>query len=171
MPKNWCLQTMVLKKTHGSPMDCKEIKPVNTKRNQSWIFIGRADDESEAPILWPPDVKNWLIRKDHDAGKDWRQEKKRTTKDKMAGWHHWLNGHEFEQTAWEEQVSLVCCSIGRLKGVANSRTWLSSRLNNSNPAGYVSVVKVSCIPTSCLDKPSLYLPFPKAFCSFLDRIS
>ena len=80
------------------PLDCKEIKPVNPKGNQSWIFIGRIEAEVEAPILLPPDVKNWLIWKDPDAGKDWRQEKRGMTEDEMIGWHHWLNGHEFGQT-------------------------------------------------------------------------
>ena len=89
--KNWCFWTVVLEKTLESPLDCKEIKLVNPKRNQSWIFIGRTD--VEAPILWPPDVKNWLIGKDPDAGKDWRQEKG-TTEDKMVGWHHQLNRYE-----------------------------------------------------------------------------
>ena len=86
---------VVLEKTLESSLDCKEIKPVNPKGNQSWIFIGRTDAEAEIPILWPPDVKNWLIWKDPDAGKDWRQEEKGTTEDEMVGWHHWLNGHEF----------------------------------------------------------------------------
>ena len=87
---------MVLEKTLESPLDSKEIKPVNPKGNQSWIVIGRADAEAETPILRPPDVKNWLIWKDPDAGKDWRQEEKGTTEDEMVGWHHQLNGHEFE---------------------------------------------------------------------------
>ena len=94
--KNWCFWTVVLEKTLESPLDCKEIQPVY-QGNQSWIFIGRADAEAEAPILWPPDAKNWLTKKDSDAGKDWRWEEKETTEDKMVGWHHWLNGHEFEQ--------------------------------------------------------------------------
>ena len=92
-PKNWCFWTVVLEKTE-SPLDCKEIQPVHPKGNQSWIFIGRTDAEAETPLLWPPDVKNWLIGKDPDAGKDWRWEEKGTTEDKMVGWHHWLNGHE-----------------------------------------------------------------------------
>ena len=91
--KNWCFWTVVLEKTLESPLDCQEIQPVNPKGNQSWIFIGRTDAEAEAPIVWPSDVKNWLIWKDPDAGKDWRQEK---TEDKMVGWHHPLNGHELE---------------------------------------------------------------------------
>jgi len=97
--KNWCFWTVVLEKTLQSlesPRDFKEIQPVHCKRNQSWIFIGRTDVEAETPILWPPDVKNWLIWKDPEAGKDWRQEKKGMTEDKMVGWHHQLNGHEFE---------------------------------------------------------------------------
>ena len=94
--KNWCLWTVVLEKTLESPLDCKEIQPVHPKGNQSWIFMGRTDAEAEAPILWPPDVKNWLIWKDPDAGKDWREEEKGMTEDEMVGWHYRLNGHEFE---------------------------------------------------------------------------
>ena len=94
--KNWCFWTVVLEKTLESPLDYREIKPVNPKWNQSWIFIGRTDDEAEAPILWPPDAKKSFIRKDPDAGKNWRQEN-RMTEDQMVGWHHRLKGHEFEQ--------------------------------------------------------------------------
>ena len=94
--KNWCFWTVVLEKTPESPLDCKEIKPVHPKGNQSWIFIGRTDAEAETPVLWPPDAKNWLIWKDPDVGKDWRQEEKGMTEDEMVGWHHQLNGHEFE---------------------------------------------------------------------------
>ena len=95
-PKNWCFWTVVLEKTLESPWDCKEIQPVHPKGNQSWIFIGRTDAEAETLILWPPDEKSWLIGKDPDAGKDWRQKEKGTTKDEMIGWHHRLDGHEFE---------------------------------------------------------------------------
>ena len=95
-PKNWCFWTVVLEKCLESPLDCKQIKPVNPKGNQFWIFIGRTDAEAEALILWPPDVKNWLLGKDPDDGQDWRQEEKRTTEDEMVGWHHQLDGHEFE---------------------------------------------------------------------------
>ena len=95
-PKNWCFWAVVLEKPLESPVDCKEIKPVRPKGNQSWIFIGRTDAEAETPILWPPDVKNLLIGKDPDAGKGWRQEEKGVTEDQMVGWYHWLNGHEFE---------------------------------------------------------------------------
>ena len=111
-PKNRFLQTVVLEKTLESPLDCKEIQPVNPKGNRSWIVIGRTDAEAEAPILWPPDVKSWLIGKDPDVGKDWRQEEKGTTEDEMVGWHHRLDGHEFEQApgVGDGQGSLVCCS-------------------------------------------------------------
>ena len=94
--KNWCFWTVVLEKTLESPLDCKEIQPVHPGGDQSWVFIGRTDAEAETPILWPPDMKNWLIWKDSDAGKDQRREEKGTTEDEMVGWHHWLNGHEFE---------------------------------------------------------------------------
>ena len=96
VPKNWCFWTVVLEKTLESPLDCKEIKPVNPKENQSWIFIGRTDAEAETPILWPPDAKSWLIGKGPNTGKDWGQEEKGMTEDEMVGGHHWLNGHEFE---------------------------------------------------------------------------
>ena len=92
-PKNWCFWTVVLEKTLESPLDCKEIQPVHLKGTQSWIFIGRTDAEAETPILWPPDVKNWLIWKDPDAGKDWRLEEKGMTEDEMVGWHHRHDGH------------------------------------------------------------------------------
>ena len=86
----------MLEKTLASPLDCKEIQPVHPKGNQSWIFIGRTGAEAETPTLWPPDAKNWLIWKDPDGEKDWRQEKKGMTEDEMVGWRHWLCGHEFE---------------------------------------------------------------------------
>ena len=110
-PKNWCFQTVVLEKTLESLLDCNEIKPVNPTGNQPWIFIGRNDAEAEAPILWPPDVKNWPIGKDPNAGKDGRQEEKGTTEYETVGWHHWLDGHEFDQAVWvsDGQGSLVCC--------------------------------------------------------------
>ena len=94
--KNWCFWTVMLEKTLESPLDCKEIQPVHPKGNQSWIFTGRTDAKAETPILWSPDAKNWLIGKDPDAGKDWRWKEKGMTEDKMVGWHHQLNGHEFE---------------------------------------------------------------------------
>ena len=105
--KNLNFRTLVLYKTPESPLDSKEIKPVNTKGNQSWIFIGRTDADAEFPIVWPPDVMNWLTGKDPDARKDWRQEEQGTAEDEMVGWHHWLNGREFEQAL---KGSLVCWS-------------------------------------------------------------
>ena len=110
--KNWCFWIVVLEKTLESPLYFKEIELINCEGNQSWIFIGRTD--AEAPILWLPDVKNWLIGKDPDAGKDWGQEEKGTTEDEMVGWHHRLNGHEFVQTPGdgERQRNLMCCIWG-----------------------------------------------------------
>ena len=110
-PKNWCFWTVVLEKTLESPLDCKEIQPVHPKGDQSWVFIGRTDVEAETPILWPPDAKNWLIGKDPVAGKDWRQEKG-TIDYQIIGWHHQLNGCEFEQApgVGDGQGSLACCS-------------------------------------------------------------
>ena len=104
-------RTVVLEKTLESPLDWKEIQPVHPKGNQSWIFIGRTDAEAEYPTLWPSDAKRRLVRRDLDAGKDWRQEKW-IAEDGVVGWHQWLNGHEFEQTPGdsERQGSLVCCS-------------------------------------------------------------
>ena len=112
MPKNWCFWTMVMKKTLESPLDCKEIKLVYPKGNQLWKLTERTDVEAEPPVLWPPDAKSWLIRKDPDAGKDRRHEEKGTTEEKMVGWNHWLNGHMVEQAPGdgEGQVSLASCS-------------------------------------------------------------
>ena len=110
--KKWWFWTVVLEKTLESPLDCKEIQPVHSEGDQPWDFFGRTDTETEAPILWLPDVMNWLTGKDPDAGKDWRQEEKGTTEDEMVGWHHRLDGHEFEQVpgAGVGQGSLACCS-------------------------------------------------------------
>ena len=116
-PKNWCFWTVVLEKTLGSPMDCKEIQPVHPKRGQSWVFIGGTDAEAETAILWPPDVKNWLIWKDLDAGKDWQHEEKGTIEDEMVGWHHWLNEHGFSWTlgVFDGPGGLACCDSWGLK--------------------------------------------------------
>ena len=129
VPKNWCPQTAVLEKTLETPFDCKETKPIHPKGNQSQIFIGRTDAEAEASILWPSDAKSWLIGKDPDAGKDWRKKEEEETEDEMIGWHHWLNGLEFEQTQGdsEGQGSLECCSSW---GCKESDT--TQRLNNNN---------------------------------------
>ena len=115
---------MVLK-TLESPLDGKEIQPVHPKGNQSWIFTGRNDAEAEAPVLWPPDAKNWLIGKDPDAGKDWGQEEKGMTEGEMVGWYHQLDGHEFEQApgVGDGQGSLVCCSPWGLKELDMTEQW------------------------------------------------
>ena len=109
--KNWCLQIVVQEKTLESPLGNKEIKPFNPKGNQPWVF-GRTDAEAGAPILWPPDVKSLFIGKDPDAGRDGGQDEKGMTEDEIVGWHHWLDGHEFEQIpgTGEGQGSLMCCS-------------------------------------------------------------
>ena len=129
-PKNWCFWTGLLEKTLESPLDCKEIQPVHSKGDQSWVFIGRTEAKAEAPILWPLDAKNWLTGKDPDPGRDWRQEEKGTTEDEMVGWHHWPDGHEFEQTsgAGDGQGSLVCCSPWGCKesDVAERLNWTVS---------------------------------------------
>ena len=113
VPKNWCFWTAVLEKTLESPLDCKEIQLVHSKGDQSWVFFGRTDAKAEAPILWPPHAKSWLIGKDSDAGRDWGQEEKGTTEDEMAGWHHRLNGHEFGWTpgVGDGQGGLVYCNL------------------------------------------------------------
>ena len=131
-PKNWCSWTVVLEKTLENLLDCKEVKPVNPQGNQSWMFIGKTDAEAGTPILWPPDVKNWLIGKDTDAGKDWRQ-KKGMTEDEMVGWHHQLNGREFEQTpgVGDGQGSLTCYSPSGCKelDITERLNW-TERLNS-----------------------------------------
>ena len=128
MPKNWCFWTVVLEKTLESPLDSKEIKPVNPKGNQPWIFIGRTDAEAEALILRPPDAKGWLIEKHPDTGQDWRQEEKGMIQDEMIGWHHSLNEHELEQTSGdgEGQGSLACCSPRGGKE-SNMTEWLNNK--------------------------------------------
>ena len=111
-PKNWCFWTVALQKTLESPLHSKKIKPVHPKGDQSWVFIGRTDIEADIPILWPPDPKGWFIWKGPDAEKDWRQEEKRMIEDEMVGWHHWLNGHEFESPlgVGDGQGGLACYS-------------------------------------------------------------
>ena len=106
-----CFWTVVLEKTLESPLDCKETQPVHPRGDESLVFIGRTDAEAETPVLWPPDVKSWLIWKDPDSGQDWRREKKGTTEDEMVGWHHRLYGHEFEQVlgVGDGQGSVACC--------------------------------------------------------------
>ena len=125
----WCWRRLF-----ESPLDCKENQPVNPKGNQSWIFSGRTDVEAEAPILWPPDAKNWLIGKDSDAGTDWRQGEKGTREDEMVGWHHQLDAHEFEQAleVGEGQGSLACCSPWGHKETDTTEwlNWIEQKPNN-----------------------------------------
>ena len=124
-PKNWCFWTVVLEKTPESPLDSKEIQPVHY-RDQPWVFFGRNDAKAETPVLWPPHVESWLIGKDSDAWRDWRQGKKGMTEDEMAGWHHWLDGHEFGWTLGDGdwQGGLACCdSWGRKE--SDTTEWLN----------------------------------------------
>ena len=127
----WCVE-----KTLENPLDCEEIQSVHPKGNQSWMFIGRSEFEAGSPILWPPDVKNWLFGKDPDAGKDWRQEEKGTTEDEMVGRHHWFNGHEFEQAAGvgDRQEGLACCNPQGHKE-SDTTEWLTELIIQKQPEG------------------------------------
>ena len=132
-PKNWCFWTVVLEKTLESPLDCKEIQPVHSKGDQSWVFFERNDAKAETPILWPPHGKSWLIGKDSDAGRDWGQEEKGTTEDEMAWWHHQLDGCEFEWTLGigDGQGGLACCnSRGRKESDTTERLNWTDRVSN-----------------------------------------
>ena len=133
VPKNWCCLTVVLAKTLESSLDCNVIQPVHPKGDQSWIFIGKTNADAETPILWPPDAKNWLIGKDPDAGKHWRQEEKGMTEDEMVGWHHWFKGHKFEQTlrVGDGQGRLAFCSPwGRKESyITEQLNWTDSMEN------------------------------------------
>ena len=134
-PKNWCFWTVVVEKTLESPLDCKEIQPLHSKGDQSWAFIGSTDAEAETPILWPPDVKRWLIGKDPDVGRDWGQKEKRTTEDEMAGWHHQLDEHEFGWTpgVGDGQGGLACCdSWGHKESDTTERlNWTELKCTNN----------------------------------------
>ena len=138
-PKTWCFQIVVLEKTLESLLDSKEIKPTNPKGNQPWIFTGKTD--AEALILRPPDVKNWVVGKDPDAGKDWGQEEKVVTEDELVGWHHRPDGHVFEQTPGdsEGQGSLMCCSPWGCKE-SDMTEWLNNNNNKWHRYG------LNCVP-------------------------
>ena len=125
VPKNWCFWTVVLEKTLESPLHCKEIQPVHPKGDQSWVFTGRTDARAETPILWPPQVKSWFIGKDPDAGRNWGQEENGMIKDEVAGWHPWLDGHEFEQApgVGDGQGGLVCCNSWGRKACTRLSGW------------------------------------------------
>jgi len=147
--KNWCFWTVVLEKTCESPLDCKELKPVNPKGDQPWIFIAMTDAEAEALVLWPPDAKSWLIGKDSDPGQDRRQEEKGTKEDEMVGWYHRLNGREFEQAPGigEGQGSLACCH--------HKESDMTEWLNNNNQESYSTGNKWS-VHISLTFSPPLY---------------
>ena len=154
--KNWCFWNVVLEKTLESRLDCKQIQPVHSKGDQSWVFIGRTDAEAETPVLWQPLVKNWLIRKDSDAGRDWGQEEKGTTEDEMAGWHHRLDGHGF---GWTPEVGvgqggLACCNSW---GRQESDT--TERLNWTEVCYNLSLLLVSMRIT----KLNIWIPFDGKF--------
>ena len=154
-PKNWCFWTVVLKKSLKSPLDCKEIQPVHCNGDRSWVFFGRNDAKAETPVLRPPHVKSWLIGKDSDAGRDWGQEENGTTEDEMAGWHHRLDGREFEWTpgAGNGQGGLACCdSWGRRVGHA----W-ATELNWTEPCN----LKASLAYSALCNVPKLRLWCPK----------
>ena len=155
-PKKWCFCTVVLEKTVESPLDSKEIKAVNPKGNQPWIFTGRTDSEAEAPILRPPDTKNRLIGKDPDAGKDWRQEEKRVTENEMVGWHHWLN--DVSLSKLQEIVKDREAWRAAVHAVARSQVWLGNWMATT-------VFSVSSVAQSC---PALCEP--KEFFAFLPGI-
>ena len=135
--KNWCFWTVVLEKTLESPLDCKEIQPVHSKGDQSWVFFGRTDVEAETPILWPPHKKNWLIGKDPDAGRDQGQEEKGTTEDEIGGWHHQLDGRESEWTpgVGDRQAGLACCDSWGCKE-SDTTEWLN----------WTEMIFISCFP-------------------------
>ena len=160
---NWCFWIVVLEKTLESPLDCREIQPIHLQGNQFWIFIGRTDAVAETPILWPRDVKNWLIWKDPDAVKDRRQKEKGTTEDEMVGWYHRCNGHEFEQAlgVGDGQGSLECCSpwghkesdtTERLNWTDIADHWTTSFWTCKGPltCGFFSIVNTRVLHTKRL---------------------
>ena len=142
--KNWCFWNVMLEKTLESPLDSKEIKPVNPKGNQSWIFTGRTEAVVKAPIFGPPDSKSWLTGKGPDTGKDWGQEEEWVTEDEMVGWHHRLSGHEFESTPGdsEGQGGLACCSLWGHKE-SYTTEWVNNKKKREE--GKVQVFEPSCL--------------------------
>ena len=166
-PKNWCFWTVVLEKTLESPLDCKEIQSVHPKINQSWIVTGRSDVEAETPILWPLDVKSWLIWKAPDAGKDWRWVEKGTAEDEIVGWHHWLNGHGFgwTQGTGDGQGDLASCSSWGHKelDMTEHLNW-TDRTCNSNVQFSHSVMSDSLWPHGLQHaRPPCPSPTPRAY--------
>ena len=151
-PKNWRFWTVVLEKTPESPLDCKEIQSVHSKGDRSWVFFGRDDTKAETPVLLPPHAKSWLIGKDSGAGRDWGQEKG-MTEDEMAGWHHWLDGCEFEWTpgVGDGQGGLVCCtSWGRKESDTTERlNWTELNWRNVEEKKFV-------LSSSLIPDPSLF---------------
>ena len=147
-PKNWCFWTVVLEKTLESPLDSKEIKPINPKGNQPWIFTGRTDAAAEALILWPPDAKNWLTGKDPDAGKDWRKEQKGMTEDEMVGWHHQLDGHESRTIRkaehWRTDAFELWCWKRLLKVPWTTRRSNQSILKETSPEYSLERLMLNC---------------------------
>ena len=150
VPKNWCLWTVVLEKTVESPLDCKEIQPVHSEGDQSWVFIGRTDAEAETPILWPPDAKSWLIWKDPEAGRDWGQEEKGTIEDEMARWRPWLNAHEFGWTPGigDGQGGLACCD-----------SWGCKELDTTERLTELNWTECICVSHKLPIRPILPNPF------------
>ena len=152
VPNNWCFWTVVLQKTPESPLDSKEIQPIHPKGNQHWIFIGKTDAEAEAPVPWYSDAKNWFIGKDHDAEKDWRQEKG-TTEDEMVGWHPRLDAHEFVQSPGigEGQRSLACCSPWGHKGseMTEPLNWTEYNVNAMCMPAVLQLSPTLCDPMDC----------------------
>ena len=162
-PKNWCIWTVVLEKTPESSLDCKEIQPLHSKGDQSWVFFERTDAKAEIPTLWPPLVKSWLIGKDSDVGRDWGQEEERMTEDEMAGWHHRLDEREFEWTPrdGDGQGGLACCdSWGRKESDTTERLkWTEASLSITNSRSSLKLIKL-VMPSShlILGRPLLLLP-------------
>ena len=179
--KNWCFWTAVLEKTLESTLDCKEIQQVNPKVTQSWIFIGRTDAEAETPIVWPPDAKSWFIGKDPDYGKDWRQEEKGITEDEIVGWHHRLDGHEFEYAlgVGDGQWSLACCSpwcqkeldmtewLTWTEGIYQVSVYLDSKRDNVVVVQSLSCVQLFVTSWTAVRQASLYFTISQSLLKLL----